>query len=274
MNGTRLVLVSPWTKGVDCSLDDVSSVLTNLKRLSLRRFNDEHPSLSSLLPPDEASVAQSWWRYGWQRPYEFMRGVAEQRLNSQRPDEHSLPSAMKDLTAEQVEAALKRRSERRFRAEPVSQGGWLKLERFLRSVCSSRPRLRIYLVSQGIEGVPRAVYEVTPTGLVKRAPFSGKGRALGKATYGQRWIHGTGGIIFFCLEGPSSKSQRKMAAVGYIESLRDTARIAQSILIVLTVCGLGACVTPAFDEARVSSLLGLGEGGPEPIYLVKFGSPR
>lgn len=271
----RLVLRSPWTSRRDVTLADVACLMSALTPAVPEELASRHPDAdvarlqrSGLLEDAEAKDPL-WWRYNWQRPFELLRGVAEERrVLGVASEESDGGLAAGSWTHRDVALALGRRSQRRFTRKPVAAAHWLMLEDLL-ARASDKSSIMSYLVSQAIEGVPRGVYTITRAGLhLRAAPATTK--RLARATHGQAWVHGTGGVIFFALRRPADF---KMPAAGYFDELKHVGRLAQSALLLMTAQGLGGCVTPALDEQQTSELLDL-PADCEPVYLLKFGNPR
>jgi nitroreductase len=217
-----------------------------------------------------------WIRHNWGRPREFLRAVgAQRRLGG--------AAAALDLTVRGVDGldrrdllrTLKRRSVRQFDRAPVASGVWQALEGLLRRASLDLPQLRVVLLAQAIQDISRGVHAV-PVGSWDWASRTAlpTGKSLAAATCGQPWVHGTGGVLFFCIDYSHRRyDEAEQDGLRYVQDLRAIGRVAQAVIVRATALGLGTCVTPAFDEVAVARLLGV-PGGWEPLYLLKFGNPH
>lgn len=148
-----------------------------------------------------------------------------------------------------LETIKKRRSIRRFRSDPVSQGIIRKL---LEAACWAPSAGNLQ---------PWAFYVVTSPALKKDLAAVASQRFVGEAPV----------VIVVCVVPERS-------AVHYGERgknlycLQDTAAAVQNILLAATSLGLGACWVGAFREEGVIKALGLS---PEkrPVALIPVGYP-
>ncbi|HEX8079623.1 MAG TPA: nitroreductase family protein [Jatrophihabitans sp.] len=217
-----------------------------------------------------------WIRHNWGRPREFLRAVAAQRRDGNGAALSELTvRGLDGLGRDDLRRVLERRSVRRFDRAPVAASAWQALEELLRHAALDLPQLKVVLLAQAIEDVPRGVLTVPveshdrPSG-----PARPTGQSLAAATHGQSWIQGTGGVLFFCIDyGHQRYDEAERAGLHYVQDLRTIGRVAQAVIVRASALGLGTCVTPAFDEAAVTRLLAMPDDW-EPLYLLKFGNPR
>ena len=216
---------------------------------------------------DAASARELWSQYGWARARDLFECVrSERRALSDEPlsDEgRSAPAGGPDL----LRTMLARRSRRLFRREPIGADAFAALTSRAAAECRSRPRHRLYLLAQSIEGLAPGAYVLdagtwAPVGDPVPRP------ALLKAVHGMWWVNGGGGIFFL------GADIAKLTPRAYFRALLDTSGLCQALLEPIYQCGLGGWMTPALDEAQIAELLRIDGAGLEILMLLKFGAPR
>jgi SagB-type dehydrogenase family enzyme len=131
----------------------------------------------------------------------------------------------------------------------------------------------LFVVVQAVEGIPRGVFEYDYIAhrLVEAAEPP-TDEALAAAIHGQRWVLGTGFVVFVVadLRGLAWLYRHSRA---YLHVLIQVGELGQELLIAATELGLGGWTSPAVHESRTAELLGLHGDGVEPLSLVKLGRP-
>jgi len=95
---------------------------------------------------------------------------------------------------------------------------------------------------------------------------------LAAASFGQSFIAQAPAVIVVCAE-PSKSAARYGERGAGLYCLQDTAAAVQNILLAAWGLGLGTCWVGAFDEAGVSSVLGL-EKTRRPVAVIPMGYPK
>ena len=217
---------------------------------------------------DAASPRDLWSQFGWTRARDLFECVRSERraLAGDEPlsDEgRSVPTGGPEL----LRTMLARRSRRLFRREPIGAGAFAALTSRAAAECRSRPRHRLYLLAQSIEGLAPGAYVLeagrwAPVGDPVPRP------ALLKAVHGMWWVNGGGGIFFL------GADIAKLTPRAYFRALLDTSGLCQALLEPIYHCGLGGWMTPALDEAQIAEILGIDGASLEILMLLKFGTPR
>jgi len=132
--------------------------------------------------------------------------------------------------------------------------------------------LQVYLVGGQVMGLAPGVYRYQPAGHRLRRIASGDRRSeLAAAALGQSWIAAAPAILVFGATLP--RTTRKYGARGVRYVHMEAGHAAQNVLLQAEALGLGAAVVGAFNDDRVTSLLGLG-GEERPLYLLPVGGKK
>jgi SagB-type dehydrogenase family enzyme len=133
----------------------------------------------------------------------------------------------------------------------------------------------LFIVVQDVEGVPSGVFEYDwmEHQLLKGAD-SPSDQALLACVQGQRWVLGTGFVVFVVadLRGYAWLYRHSRA---YLHVLMQVGALGQELLMAATELGLGGWTTPAIHESRTAALLGLpADDAVDALSIVKLGLPR
>ena len=96
-------------------------------------------------------------------------------------------------------------------------------------------------------------------------------RGLAQAAFGQSFIGSAPVVVVVCAV-PEESGRHYGRRGRELYCIQDTAAATENLLLAATACGLGACWVGAFDERRVTDLLGLDVGW-RPVALVPIGHP-
>ncbi|MCT9076527.1 SagB/ThcOx family dehydrogenase [Streptomyces fulvoviolaceus] len=205
---------------------------------------------------------------------------------------HRLPVPDEPITYS-LDSMLARRSTRRFSREPVSQetlGALLHhATAHVRLAEGSKAAgdpyyllnsfytwLHLYVVVQGVEGVPNGVYQydffdnaLLATG---REPSVEK---VASTIQGQNWIGGGGVSLFITVQWDRYQWLYRHSRA-YLNLLIQLGEFAQELLQAGYQLGLTGWLTPAVSESRAAELLGLDAVGCEAdaMYYMKLGYDR
>ena len=219
---------------------------------------------------DAASARDLWSRFGWTRARDLFECVRSERralpgdAESLSDEGRSVPAGARDL----LRTMLARRSRRLFRREPVGATEFAALTSRAAAECRSRPRHRLYLLAQSIEGLAPGTYVLDATGRWAPVGEPVPRPTLLKAVHGMWWVNGGGGIFFL------GADLAQLTPRAYFRALLDTSGLCQALLEPIYQCGLGGWMTPALDEAQVGEILRIEGASFEVLMLLKFGTPR
>ncbi len=132
--------------------------------------------------------------------------------------------------------------------------------------------LQVYLVGGQVTGLAPGIYRYQPAGHRLRRIAPGDRRTeLAAAALGQSWIAAAPAILVFSATLP--RTTRKYGARGVRYVHMEAGHAAQNVLLQAEALGLGAAVVGAFNDDRITSLLGLG-GAERPLYLLPVGAKK
>jgi SagB-type dehydrogenase family enzyme len=144
--------------------------------------------------------------------------------------------------------------------------------RLLNSLCSWA---HLFVVVQEVEGLPRGVFEYDwREHRLLEAAAAPTDEALAACVQGQRWVLGTGFVIFVVadLRGYAWLYRHSRA---YLHVLMQVGELGQEILMTATELGLGGWTSPAVHESRTAALLGLPpDDAVDALSMVKLGRPK
>jgi SagB-type dehydrogenase family enzyme len=144
--------------------------------------------------------------------------------------------------------------------------------RLLNSLCSWA---HLFVVVQDVEDLPRGVFEYGWTEhRLLTAAEAPTDEALAACVQGQRWVLGTGFVIFVVadLRGYAWLYRHSRA---YLHVLMQVGELGQEILMTATELGLGGWTSPAVHESRTAALLGLpSDDAVDALSMVKLGRPK
>ena len=136
--------------------------------------------------------------------------------------------------------------------------------------------LHVYVAVQGVEGVPRGVYQYD----FARSTLLAAGREpsdeeLASAIQGQNWIGGGGASIFVVVQWDRYQWLYRHSRA-YLNLLIQIGEFGQEVLQAGYQLGLAGWLTPAVAESRAATLLGLDEVGSDAdaMYYLKLGYPK
>ncbi|MFJ3927531.1 nitroreductase family protein [Streptomyces sp. NPDC090022] len=133
--------------------------------------------------------------------------------------------------------------------------------------------LHVYVVVQGVEGVPRGVYQydfarnsLLATGL---EPADER---IASVIQGQNWIGGGGVSLFVTVQWDRYQWLYRHSRA-YMNLLIQIGEFAQELLQAGYQLGLGGWLTPAIAESRAAALLGLDriDSDADAMYYLKLG---
>jgi len=203
---------------------------------------------------------------------------------------YALPAPRAD-GAVSVEAALaRRRSQRNFQdraisAEQLSQILWAA---YGITLPSAHPQLRgglrtapsagalfpleVYAIVGNVEGIAPGVYRFVADGHKIAMVSDGDVRQdLMRAALGQRMVGAAPASIFFSAALARSTGRYGERGIRYAHI--ELGHSAQNVYLQATALGLGTVAIGAFDDGRVSRLLGLPPG-ETPLYIMPIGHYR
>ncbi len=136
--------------------------------------------------------------------------------------------------------------------------------------------LHVYVAVQGVEGVPRGVYQYD----FARNTLLATGRSpsdeeLAHTIQGQNWI-GDGGVSLFVVVQWDRYQWLYRHSRAYLNLLIQIGEFGQELLQAGYQLGLAGWMTPAVAESPAAALLGLDEVGSDvdAMYYLKLGYPR
>ncbi|KUL36997.1 hypothetical protein ADL22_23040 [Streptomyces sp. NRRL F-4489] len=136
--------------------------------------------------------------------------------------------------------------------------------------------LQLYVVVQGVEGVPRGVYQydfaehaLLETGL---APDDAE---IAATIQGQNWIGGGGVSLYVTVQWERYQWLYRHSRA-YLNLLIQVGEFAQEVLQAAYQLGLVGWLTPAVAESRAARMLGLDQvpADADAMYYLKLGYPR
>lgn len=221
--------------------------------------------------------------YGGTQRYPHPRPLA----SGERLDLPSPPAAARRLSA-----LTSRRSVRAFSPSPPDAeqlAGVLRAATVdLRAVTADRANgddpvrllnshftfAHLFVVVQGVEGVPRGVFEYDwMEHRLAKAADPPTDAALLAALQGQRWVLGSGFAVFVVadLRGLAWLYRHSRA---YLHVLIQVGELGQELLTSATELGLVGWTTPAIHESRTAEILGLpDDDAVDALSMVKLGRP-
>ncbi|GAA2339043.1 SagB/ThcOx family dehydrogenase [Streptomyces kunmingensis] len=136
--------------------------------------------------------------------------------------------------------------------------------------------LHVYVVVQGVEGVPNGVYQYDPADnsllATGRQPSV---EEIASTIQGQNWIGGGGVSVFVTVQWDRYQWLYRHSRA-YLNLLIQVGEFAQELLQAAYQLGLAGWLTPAVSESRAAELLGLDAVGADAdaMYYIKLGHER
>ncbi|MCB5179009.1 nitroreductase family protein [Streptomyces antimicrobicus] len=133
--------------------------------------------------------------------------------------------------------------------------------------------LHLYVVVQGVEGVPRGVYQYDfARNSLLATGAQPTDEEIASVIQGQNWIGGGGISVFVTVQWDRYQWLYRHSRA-YLNLLIQTGEFAQELLQAGYQLGLTGWLTPAVAEGRAASLLGLDRTGADAdaIYYLKLG---
>jgi SagB-type dehydrogenase family enzyme len=131
--------------------------------------------------------------------------------------------------------------------------------------------LVLYLVAGDVDGLEPGVYRyVTDDHSLEPVTGGDVRPALCEACLGQPWVSSAPASVVICAD-PSVTTSR-YGDRGEMYVLIEVGHCGQNVYLACAASGLGTVAVGAFDEAAVSSVLGL-TGGVRPFYVMPVGVP-
>jgi SagB-type dehydrogenase family enzyme len=194
-----------------------------------------------------------------------------------------LPKARTESNVSLESTFLKRRSVRSYKDEPITleelgqllwaaQGITYPPEglRTAPSAGALYP-LELYVAAGSVAGLTPGVYRYAPQKHTLRPVMEGDMRAaLSAAALGQDAVKNGAAVLVF--SGVHRRTTKKYGRRGVRYVHIEAGHAAQNVCLQAEALGLGALTVGAFDDAKVHSLLKMGEG-EEPLYLMPVGKP-
>lgn len=194
----------------------------------------------------------------------------------------ALPAAGDRAGAPLASALARRRSVRRFGAEPVALAAIAQLLWAAQGLTNADGRrtspsagalypLELHLLTPRVEGLPAAVWRYRPrTHALDPQPAAASMQDLQRAAHGQAAIGAAAVVVAICAVEARTAARYGARAARYVAF--EAGAAAQNLLLQATVLGLGAVVVGAFDDTSVARLLGLADE-EQPIALLPLGLP-
>ena len=134
----------------------------------------------------------------------------------------------------------------------------------------------LFVVVQEVEGLPPGVFEYDwADHRLLTAAEPPDDDALAACVQGQRWVLGTGFVVFVVadLRGYAWLYRHSRA---YLHVLMQVGELGQELLTAATALGLAGWTTPAVHESRSAALLGLpgDDDAVDVLSMLKLGRPR
>jgi SagB-type dehydrogenase family enzyme len=195
-----------------------------------------------------------------------------------------LPKARTESDVSLERTLLKRRSVRSYKNEPITleelgqllwaaQGITITHPEGLRTAPSAGALypLELYVAAGRVEGLAQGVYRYDPHKHTLRPVAEGDLRAaLSAAALGQDPVKKGAAVLVF--SGVHRRTTIKYGGRGVRYVHIEVGHAAQNVCLQAEALGLGALTVGAFDDAKVHSLLKMGDG-EEPLYLMPVGKP-
>ncbi len=132
----------------------------------------------------------------------------------------------------------------------------------------------LFVVVQDVEDLPRGVFEYDwAEHRLRQGPAAPDDQTLLGCVQGQRWVLGTGFVIFVVadLRGYAWLYRHSRA---YLHMLIQVGELGQEILMTATELGLVGWTTPAVHESRAAALLSLPDDDAlDVLSMVRLGRP-
>jgi SagB-type dehydrogenase family enzyme len=194
-----------------------------------------------------------------------------------------LPKARTESDVSLERTFLKRRSVRSYKDEPIelkelgqllwaAQGITYPPEglRTAPSAGALYP-LELYVAAGRVDGLAQGVYRYDPYKHTLLPVVEGDMRAaLSVAALGQGSVKKGAAVLIF--SGVHRRTTKKYGGRGIRYVHMEAGHAAQNVYLQAEALGLGTLTVGAFDDAKVHSLLKMGNG-EEPLYLMPVGKP-
>ncbi|MCW5636636.1 MAG: nitroreductase family protein [Rubrivivax sp.] len=205
---------------------------------------------------------------------------------------HALPPP-RALAADPLPVIARRRSLRRFSAEPVSAQA---LADILHAMTSPAPQLsravRIDVLTATVAGVPPAAWRVEPTARGGDAPTE-VGAIPAPMRLHRRVVHdpatlrrraraaaldqdviGDAAVVFvLSLDRDALRADPAGAARGYRHGFIEAGLVGERIYLAAGGLGLGVCAVGAFYDDEAAALVGLDAEREWPVHFAALGVP-
>jgi nitroreductase len=133
----------------------------------------------------------------------------------------------------------------------------------------------LFVVEQAVEDHPPGDFEYDPLEpclLTAAEPPSDA--ALAACVQGQRWVLGTGFVLFVVADF-RGYAWLYRSSRAYLHVLMQVGELGQEVITAATELGLGGWTTPAVHESRSAALLGLpADDAVDVLSMVKLGRPK
>lgn len=199
------------------------------------------------------------------------------------------PSAWRVPEVGLEEAIARRRSRRRFEAEPLALeelAFLLWATQGLRATTSSyenfrtvpsagcRHALETYIAALRVQGLDRALYRYLPHGhaLVEEARPSDLETRLVEATFGQRFC-GTAAATLVWTAVPE-RMEWRYAEASYKVIAIDAGHACQNLYLACEAVGCGTCAVAAYDQEKLDRLMGIDGEDEFVVYLAPVGKVK
>ncbi|HEV3158213.1 MAG TPA: hypothetical protein VGZ00_12790 [Candidatus Baltobacteraceae bacterium] len=286
----RAVLLSSLRGRTPLSLQEAQCIFELSRRIDGKNYDrgESFPIQFDLLcrrgilsTESDSSKANVLMKYGWARAIEYLSCAVEEKSARSRCEDSNEDNLqrvkyfMETPRRTALEAALDRRSCRRFARDVISKAVFDFILSSLYECAKKNPGVVVYLTSQGIEGIENISYKMFPDKhcFVPSNKIMDR-HALLQSTQGQWWVGGGGGIFWLGVHWDTLRERRKGELDGYLDHLTDLGRMGQALLLALYESQLGAWMTPAINEQIASEVVGSDPQHEEILYLIKFGMPE
>lgn len=133
--------------------------------------------------------------------------------------------------------------------------------------------LNIFLAVQGVEGVPRGVYQYDPLKHQLHPVAEGlEDIQIIECIQHQKWINGAGFCLFVVVQWDRYMWVYRHSRA-YLNLLIQLGEFGQEVLQAMSRRGLGAWMTPAITESKAAALLQLDSSQQDAMYFIKVGPP-
>lgn len=198
---------------------------------------------------------------------------------------HTLPPAHL-LTADPLQVIARRRSLRRFSAEPMSQQA---LADVLHALTGPAPQLslavRIDVLTTAVVGLPPAAWRVeaaphrggragavAPMRLRHRVAHGAALRRRARAAALEQDVIGDAAVVFvLSLDRGALQADPEGAARGYRHGFIEAGLVGERIYLAAGALGLGACAVGAFYDDEAAALVGLDAEREWPVHFAALG---